>query len=640
MNSALMVRHPLPSPNESLLGYVLRLSESNGYSSPWSLFRLAGMTQHATRTTNFRFERLALITGCAIAKLDSIAFSPTSDRPQGSRLLGHYVLPSDLSVTKSKICPQCVVEKGFIEAHWHLDIMVGCPIHQCSAVLQCPKCRKPLRWFRPGLLDCKCGGNLRLCALPAISEAEASLLDVLRRKVLAHPVCEENPAGLPLTQLAAMGLRPLLVILRALAKHRLVADGRTIRTDYGDVVSAATRVLVEWPKNFIRLLLDLGENVPANGSVGVRKQFASIHHALFKNKAIDPPGQADFLRLAFLEFATNHWDRGCVDAKFMKELREGLPKRFVSQTEFAASIGIDPRTAARMLKLQIAPSTRLSCGKSKRIIVDMEKNAMSPTHSGKILHSRVAAKRLSLSVSVLQILRKTGSYEVKHAFPNRTGFHVLDIEAFEKRILAVASVSPIAGIDGRNLTLSSVIAGHHDSPAIKAEVVAAVLSRQITIIGNIDGTVGGISLDRSEYEELAELGRNRASGNARTPTAAARMLRCDPSAIPALARLGYLHGNKTPVGLRVKDDSIEAFSREYISLASIAKKEGTSSRALMGRCKDIGITLLSVPVERRGGPQSFVRVVDSDKLRAGMNIAANQMRVEVVPQAHLQGGAA
>ncbi len=220
------------------------------------------------------------------------------------------------------------------------------------------------------------------------------------------------------------------------------------------------------------------------------------------------------------------------------------------------------------------------------------------------------------------------------------GFHVLDIEAFEKRILAVGSASPTAGIDGRSLTLRSVIAGRHDSPAIKAEVVEAILSRQLSIVGNPDGTIGGIILDRSEYEGLSEACRSRASGNARTPVAAARMLRCDPSVIPALARLGLLCATKTPVGLRVKDDSIEAFRREYISLASIAKMEGTSSRALKGRCKEIGIALLSVSVERRGGPQSFVRVVDSEKLRATLNIAANQLRVEAIPQINLRGGVA
>jgi len=41
MSMPLLVRHPAPKPTESLLGYVLRVSEGNGYSSPWSVYRLA-----------------------------------------------------------------------------------------------------------------------------------------------------------------------------------------------------------------------------------------------------------------------------------------------------------------------------------------------------------------------------------------------------------------------------------------------------------------------------------------------------------------------------------------------------------------------------------------------------------------------
>jgi hypothetical protein len=33
VNMPLLVRHPVPYPTESLLGYVLRVSEGNGYSS-------------------------------------------------------------------------------------------------------------------------------------------------------------------------------------------------------------------------------------------------------------------------------------------------------------------------------------------------------------------------------------------------------------------------------------------------------------------------------------------------------------------------------------------------------------------------------------------------------------------------------
>ncbi|MGO9515716.1 MAG: hypothetical protein ACLPND_01595 [Candidatus Korobacteraceae bacterium] len=92
-------------------------------------------------------------------------------------------------VTRPKLCPECVAEKGFIEAHFDLALMTGCPVHSWSLLSRCPGCMEPLRWFRPGLLECDCGASVRNANLPAISMAESDLLDIVRRKMLGPPLC-------------------------------------------------------------------------------------------------------------------------------------------------------------------------------------------------------------------------------------------------------------------------------------------------------------------------------------------------------------------------------------------------------------------------------------------------------------------
>lgn len=159
MTTPLLPLHPAPYPTESLIGYVLRLSETNGYASPWNLYQLAGMRQNETRTTGIRVEKLAMIANHSSPQLEKLAFSPSTAHPRWARLLGHPIVPTDIEITKPKLCPQCVTEKGFVEAHWHLEIMVACPVHRCMALSACPKCGNALSWFRPGLLECKCGGR-------------------------------------------------------------------------------------------------------------------------------------------------------------------------------------------------------------------------------------------------------------------------------------------------------------------------------------------------------------------------------------------------------------------------------------------------------------------------------------------------
>ena len=42
-NPPLLVRTPPPYHYESLFGFLLRVSELNGYQSPWDVAKLAGM---------------------------------------------------------------------------------------------------------------------------------------------------------------------------------------------------------------------------------------------------------------------------------------------------------------------------------------------------------------------------------------------------------------------------------------------------------------------------------------------------------------------------------------------------------------------------------------------------------------------
>ena len=112
--------------------------------------------------------------------------------------------------------------------------------------------------------------------------------------------------GLPEDKLLAMGLRSMLLAIRTIAKHRILADGTVDSSNDKEIVSAAARVLVEWPKNFIALLEDIGRQLPAEISGGVGKQFGAIYWGLLRNKAMGDPKQTEFLRVAFLDFAMNH----------------------------------------------------------------------------------------------------------------------------------------------------------------------------------------------------------------------------------------------------------------------------------------------------------------------------------------------
>src|SRR5271157_5388897 len=259
MTTPLLLRHPAPFRTESLLGYILRLSEENGYTTPWSLLLLAQIRQHEERSTSMKLAKLAQICNRPQNELQSISYRWPGDRPRSCRLLGHLLTPWVLVVTRPKLCPECVMEKGFIEAHFDVALLTGCPVHRRSLLCRCPGCMDPLRGLRPGLLECRCGTSLRNVSLRAIPEAEADLLDIMRRKILGLAAGRNYDSRLPSSHLEVMRLQPLLLVIAMLGRRRMIVDQDSDRRNPRRIVSAAACVLADWPNNFFRLLREITE---------------------------------------------------------------------------------------------------------------------------------------------------------------------------------------------------------------------------------------------------------------------------------------------------------------------------------------------------------------------------------------------
>jgi hypothetical protein len=587
---------------------MLRLSEENGYSTPWSLCLLAGIKQNEIRTTGMSVKKLAEVSNRPQSELELIAYSASPGQPRWARLLGHPLVPTELSITDPKFCPQCVAEMRFIEAHWHLSLMAGCPLHMKASASVCSHCKRGLRWFRPGLLECKCGASLLNSGGPSISRRTASLLGVIRSRVL---VADHRPADemmFPLNDLVSMDLRSLLVIVRTLGQYRLVADGCEPGSDQLQIVDGASEVLSEWPTNFFKMLTALGEKHVATREGGVGKQFDSLYRALFRNKAIGKR-HADFLRTAFVEFATNHWGHGFVDPKLAKHVGNDGDRRFMTLTEFAENLGVQPRTATRILKTTEITAERVKCGNASRIIVDTLQDAVSARKPGRILRTRAAARILGLPVATLIALRQSAVFDVKYLPAGFPGWHESDLRAFAAKMLQAADRMPMGHPD--TISLQRIMNNRHLSPIIKADLVQRFLTREIrATVESADSSVSGIELDLTQYQEFLKAARSRVFGDTQTPTEAATMLHCDRGSISGLLERGLLSGYRSPQGLRISSESIAQFVGRYISLASHANTLGTSTRALMKRCRANGVELVLVSVRGRTTSQPFIRLAD------------------------------
>jgi hypothetical protein len=143
-----------------------------------------------------------------------------------------------------------------------------------------------------------------------------------------------------------------------------------------------------------------------------------------------------------------------------------------------------------------------------------------------------------------------------------------------------------------------------------ASIIRALLSGELRVLGNVDGTVRGLFFSRAEFQQFGRNDRARRHGNARTPSEVAKEIHCSEDCVPGLIRRSLLNGWNTSTGLRISEQSIARFKKKYVSLVSVAREIGSTANALMGHCSANHIPMIVLKHRYYDGKQAFVRMKD------------------------------
>jgi len=148
---------------------------------------------------------------------------------------------------------------------------------------------------------------------------------------------------------------------------------------------------------------------------------------------------------------------------------------------------------------------------------------------------------------------------------------------------------------------------HFSGVDAKAKIVRAVLSRGVSVVGNVDGTVVGLLVSREGFQRLAHDERARANGDTRTIAEAARRLECNTGSVRRLVELEWLRARQTSGAVRVTKESIAEFKKRYVSLLSIARTTNSASWAPQNICKRCNLPMLVASQPRKKSSQAFIR---------------------------------
>ncbi|MFH5926903.1 TniQ family protein [Roseomonas xinghualingensis] len=288
--SRLVVRAP-PARGESALGWVLRLSEANGYRRHEAISNAAKYRNSSVQAFVLTSARLAQIgnwCGFDATELDDLG-TVAVGRLRLRLPNGMLVSTKAFDRVHPRACPACLREGGILRAAWDLQAWIACPVHACQMLECCPGCGKRLTWLRRSLVRCCDGHDFMSCETPAVPSAVTELM-----RTLAPRIGEPSPpaCGRLEALLSGMRLEDVLLLLGRLGTLALqggevpvaVSRARSIPLlATADVVAAAAILLANWPISFHEAIDRASDSDAARQQVDVGQARARIRRGLLQS---------------------------------------------------------------------------------------------------------------------------------------------------------------------------------------------------------------------------------------------------------------------------------------------------------------------------------------------------------------------
>lgn len=497
-----LVVTPFPKSTESLIGFLLRTSELNGYESPNVVLRHAGLTENEIRSVRPPLVKLAQLYARDLGDFEQAGYS---DQPT-NRYSKHWLVQNQplpgmyVNVKKVGICPECIKEYGFIDGFFDLKYALACPSHGRMVISVCPACGKPLRRNRPGMLTCSCGQDL--AGFRGDQVDDASVLDILELiRLKLHGDLENNTrlnrSGFPIHELRAVSLATLFGIISRLEpgkkrKTRFdIPAGITIEMH---ALTLASGLLSRWPYGlYDHLENQYRLNAPPAGST-LHRQFHLFNCAFFKSGL--PTEEVAFLQRAFMQFGHDQWKKGFIDPR----LPTDAPRNIVGMKGLADHLGIMVPTAEQYVKKGIITGEPVDTASSTRLIFDLSLIPFKKAE-GKRHRQRSAAKLLGLPVKLLSMLRKSGVYKVTRLAWGLDGYSELDLIDFKNRLTSNApALEDFDSVESISLREISRKKNGLDGAA---RIISAILEGRIFPLGRSGNHIGDILLDRDTTIKIA-----------------------------------------------------------------------------------------------------------------------------------------
>lgn len=433
----LLVR-PKPEKGESFIGYVVRLTELNGYDTPSWILSLCGIDYMELQwkftfvfSLSDKLRNLAELTENPITNLTSLLYLPATSRERYGieddyNFNGAFLNRSIIRPHCPKICPGCLKGSWYARRVWDCSLVTACPIHQCKLIDVCPKCKSRIRCVRNRLSACSCGCDWRETGTEVLSHEELAVSQRVYELCDALPMRQHSSEEERKNPLLRLSLRDLVIVLSfisGLSGKMAWATGRparSIKLQNNDLHTLYTRsyaVFENWPHKFHQFLRDYSKGEsrfdPCDGKIGtaLTREFGPLYQRLYRD--LDG-SQFDFMRDSFAEFLTNRLKlQSLVLGTEPSPGSFSETDQYISMAEARRLLRISRRTMSDLIATGEVGAAIKNQGTSLRLVLRLFDVENVNRKFEQSLTTRALAKELGVECEVVRDLARAGHFRTR-----------------------------------------------------------------------------------------------------------------------------------------------------------------------------------------------------------------------------------
>lgn len=599
---ALPIR-PQPVPGEPLADYIERLAEANDWTA-------SGLLQHIKRAGPDHAESLAVLAGCKQLPTFSLPRAPSVDIPAES-----WGLPqSEWTSRFLRICPCCMEEAAWVRPFWRIKLFTACPDHRLALLHACPRCDELISWRSAIAGRCACG----LRHQEAARAAEPAEVHLTKAIADGWQGLGEMVLGDTCVRLSMAQWIKVVRWVGSLYVPVLPQPGRRSRSalhvdDNRRRALCVASVLMDWPNPFLRYLQDLAAAAPAAANL---RELFSPAYAVVHRHLRDRDFQ--FLTRVFQQVVAQHW-RGelCRRNKWLAP--EMISEhRFQALAKVARQSGVSRVGLKRMVDCAVVTGYRAAArqGAGREVITldPADVDALMSAKSG-YRCLKDTALLLGLKRSRLRQFVALGIL-VAEAHPewDRSShwfFSDQALRGFFDRLRGQGSQRTLAD----SIPFKRVLRYWELSPEELLAMFDALFSATLDCRMPQGMNIAEMRLERGQAHQWLQDYRDSVRPWL-TPTQVAAALKLKEAVVYELIDRRLIAAETVPGNRgafrRVDRSELGAFSRNYVSLAALAKLRGVRPSTLLSSLDVQPVVGPSID----GARQYFFRRIDLH--RAGL----------------------